>query len=94
MLVVTAVAATGNNHGYFDFAVDGTRWATEGTDGIAAVLPNLTSPVGMTALITGLWGHHTITVQWRVNSGSLAIRAGSGSATFDQIPVLWGVEVS
>jgi hypothetical protein len=90
----TAVPATVNNIGFLDFAVDGTRYASEGTEGLAAVEPNSYAPMTMTALITGLSaGSHNFTVQWRVNGGSMAIRSGSGTAGYDQIPTFWAIEV-
>jgi hypothetical protein len=90
----TAVPATVNNIGFLDFAVDGARYASEGTEGLAAVEPNSYVPMTMTALITGLSaGSHNFTVQWRVNGGSMAIRAGSGAAGYDQIPTFWAIEV-
>jgi hypothetical protein len=81
----------------FDFDIDGTRYASAGADGLAALHPgSLPHVVTMIALVTGLSaGSHTFKIQWKVLTGGQTgtLRAGNGTGGQDYIPAFWAVEV-
>lgn len=88
-----------NIRGYFDFAVDGTRVGTAGTNGLMRQTEGNgggDGGVSLVALVTGLSaGSHTFTIQWRAHiSGTLTMYAGNGTAGQDFIPHFWGIEVA
>lgn len=94
-----AVADAGSP--YFDFDIDGTRFASAGTDGYfragynSSSAAQAVSNVSMTALVTGLsTGSHTFKVKWKVASGTATLFSGSGSGGSDYIPDFWAVEVA
>src|SRR5258708_27216246 len=88
-------ATTGQTE--FDVTIDGTRYASGGTDGWIGMSD--TSPIlgqiSGTGLATGLSaGSHTLKLQWRNRTGNTsAMAAGSGTAGQDFLVHFWAVEV-
>jgi hypothetical protein len=79
-----------------DFAVDGVRVNTAGSDGVGGFTTGVQT-ITIHALLTvsgGVNGQHNITIQWRSRTGAtVRLYAGSGVADADFIPQLTAVEI-
>lgn len=70
----------------FDFSVNGTRWGTGFTDGLAgSIVSNvITNTVLTQALVTGLTpGSNTFKPMWKATANTLTGYSGAGSAGTD-----------
>jgi hypothetical protein len=95
LLLFTGVVSMTGGTTRFDFDIDGTRYCSAGTDGLAGLTSVNAATVSMCALVTGLSaGSHTFKVKWWVTSGQTAtLYAGNGVAAQDWIPSFAAIEV-
>jgi hypothetical protein len=79
-----------------DFAVDGVRVNTAGSDGVGGFTTGVQT-ITIHSLITvsgGVNGAHNVTIQWRSRTGAtVRLYSGSGVADADFIPQLTAVEI-
>lgn len=75
-----SVYHTSGGRGYFDIAVDGTRYALSGSNGSLEIAPSGYSEMGTTSmqlLLTGIAaGAHTVTLQWKTTASHLHVTYG------------------
>jgi hypothetical protein len=95
LLLFSGVCSVTGGQVRFDFDIDGTRYCSAGTDGLAGVTSINPNPICMAALVNGLSaGSHTFKVKWWVTSGQTAtLYAGNGVAAQDWIPSFVAIEV-
>lgn len=97
---VVAAATTTESIAYFDVTVDGVR--VGGDDGLTLVARKTgagnsaaVDSVAFVVLVEGISaGEHIFRLQWRISGGSMLLRAGAGTASFDVHPQFWVREVS
>ena len=97
LLGFTGVLGIASPDTQFDLLVDGARYASVGSDGLAAMQTPSGYPFGITlvGLVTGLAaGQHTFKIQWKnLTGGTSTLFAGNGTSGQDFIPTFWAVEV-
>lgn len=95
---VGTVSNAGPGQTDFDFTVDGTRYGTGFTDGIAtskAALGAADETVSFAVLVTGLSvGSHTFIMQWKAQTSTATLYAGAGSAGTDYAVMFGAVEIA
>ncbi len=81
---------------YWDFDINGTRFASGGTEGItgtpfSSTLGNL---ITLVVLVTGLTpGSNTFKIKWRVSANTATLFSGVAASGKDFLPDFWCIEV-
>lgn len=72
----------------FDIDIDGTRYGSAGTDGIAATQGSVAPlTVSFCIIADGLSvGSHTFKIMWKTSAGTASLYSGNGTGGADYIP--------